>query len=120
MKEPCAVDWLLKMKDAQVICLGSWPGSTKSHTEVESIEFLEGLANSKDLRFLSLQGGSRINKLPESIGNHRNLMILDLKECYNLEKLGEKVLRKLIIAWGANPNKGSKTKDSKNAKQPNK
>ncbi|XP_030945737.1 uncharacterized protein LOC115970216 [Quercus lobata] len=203
MKEPRAVDWLSKMKGAQVICLGSWPGSTKSHIEVESIEFLEGLANSKNLRFLSLQGVSRINKLPESIGNHSNLMILDLKECHNLEvlsgeiakltklvyldlsdcyllpampkglsalselrvfkgfvisnsqsrssvgslddlkeltklrkltinssskdfptdedlcalqKLGEKVLRKLTIAWGADPNKGSKTRDSKNGK----
>ena len=191
------------MKDARVICLGSWPGSTKSHIEIESFEFLEGLANSKDLRFLSLQGVSIINKLPESIGNHKNLMILDLKECYNLEvlsgeiakltnlmywdlsdcylqpampkglsslsellvfkgfvisnsqsrssvsslddlkeltkprkltikssskdfptdedlcalqKLGEKVLRKLTIAWGADPNKGSKTKDSQNGK----
>ncbi|KAK7854028.1 hypothetical protein CFP56_033752 [Quercus suber] len=56
MKEPRAVDWLLKMKDAR-------PRSTKSHIEVESIEFLERLANSKDLRFLSLQGVSRINKL---------------------------------------------------------
>ncbi|KAK7854027.1 hypothetical protein CFP56_033753 [Quercus suber] len=37
-----------------------------------------------------------------------------------LQKLGEKVLRKPTIAWGADPNKGSKTKDSKNAKQPNK
>ena len=50
MKEPRAVDWLSNMKDAQVICLGSWPGSTKSHIEIESIEFLKGLANSKDLR----------------------------------------------------------------------
>ena len=28
MKEPRAVDWLSNMKDARVICLGSWPGST--------------------------------------------------------------------------------------------
>ena len=93
MKEPRAVDWLSKMKDAWVICLGSWPGSTRSHIEVKSIEFLEGLANSKDLRFLSLQGVSRINKLPESIGNHRNLMILDLKECYNLEVLSGEIAK---------------------------
>ena len=33
-----------------------------------------------------------------------------------LQKLGEKVLRKLTIAWGADPNKGSKTKDSQNGK----
>ena len=37
---PSAKDWLSKMKDAKVVCLGSWPGSVKRH-----IEFLEGLKN---------------------------------------------------------------------------
>ena len=87
IKEPSAKDWLLKMKHAKVVCLGSWPGSVKPHIEVESIEFLEGLKNSTGLRFLSLQGVSNITELPEFIGNHSNLVILDLNECHNLEVL---------------------------------
>ena len=39
MKEPSAADWLSKMKSAKVVCLGSWPGSAKSHIEVQSREF---------------------------------------------------------------------------------
>ncbi|KAL4602390.1 hypothetical protein ACB092_10G050000 [Castanea dentata] len=92
-KEPSAVDWLSKMKSAKVVCLGSWPGSAKPHIEVESIEFLKGLANSEDLRFLSLQGVSRITELPDSIGKHSNLEILDLKECHNLEMLSEEITK---------------------------
>ena len=91
MKEPSAVDWLSKMKNAKVVCLGSWPGSAKSHTEVESIEFLKGLTSSTNLSFLSLQGISRITELPDSIGKLSNLVILDLKECHNLEVLSEEI-----------------------------
>ena len=92
-KEPRAVDWLSKMKKAKVVCLGSWPGSAKPHIEVESMEFLKGLMNSKDLRFLSLQGVSRIKELPDSIGKHSSLVILDLKECHNLEMLPEEITK---------------------------
>ncbi|XP_075640256.1 disease resistance RPP13-like protein 4 [Castanea sativa] len=81
------------MKNAQVICLGSWPGSAKPHIEVESIEFLKGLTSSKNLRFLSLQGISRITELPDSVSKHSNLVILDLKECHNLEMLPEEIIK---------------------------
>ncbi|KAM3734775.1 hypothetical protein ACB098_10G040400 [Castanea mollissima] len=91
IKEPSAKEWLSKMKQAKVVCLGSWPGSVKPHIEVESIEFLEGLTNSTGLRFLSLQGVSRITELPGFIGNHSNLEILDLKECHNLEMLSKEI-----------------------------
>ena len=91
IKEPTAVDWFSKMRDAKVVCLGSWPGSVKPHIEVESVEFLEGLKNSKGLRFLSLQGVSRITELPGFIDNHINLVILDLKECHNLELLSKEI-----------------------------
>uniref|UniRef100_A0A7N2N2L6 Disease resistance R13L4/SHOC-2-like LRR domain-containing protein n=1 Tax=Quercus lobata TaxID=97700 RepID=A0A7N2N2L6_QUELO len=93
-KEPSAVDWLSKMKSAKVVCLGSWPGSAKSHIEVQSREFLRGLTNMKgpeSLSFLSLQGISRIKELPRSIGLLRSLLILDLKECHNLEILSEEI-----------------------------
>ena len=92
MKEPSAV-WFSKMKSARVFCLGSWPGSAKSHIEVQSREFLKGLTSMKNLRFLSLQGISRITELPHSIGNHSNLVILDLKECHNLEILSEEIVK---------------------------
>ena len=81
------------MKNARVVCLGSWPGSVKPRIEVESTEFLEGLKNSKGLRFLSLQGVSRIKELPGFIGNHSNLVILDLKECHNLEVLSKEIAK---------------------------
>ena len=47
----------------------------------------------KNLRFPSLQGISRITELPHSIGNHSNLVILDLKECHNLEILSEEIVK---------------------------
>ncbi|XP_075640250.1 uncharacterized protein LOC142611998 [Castanea sativa] len=90
-KEPSAADWLSKMKSAKVVCLGSWPGSAKSHIEVQSREFLRGLTNMKSLRFLSLQGISRIKELPRSMSLLRPLLILDLKECHNLEILSEEI-----------------------------
>ena len=93
MKDPNAVEWLSKMKNAIVVCLGSWPGSAKSHVEVENIDFLKGLANMKRLKFLSLQGIFRITKLPSSIGILSNLLILDLKECHNLEELSEDIAK---------------------------
>ena len=89
-KEPSALDWLSKMKKARVVCLGGWPGSGKYHIEVESTEFLNGLS-SKELRFLSLQGISRITELPNSIGKHSNLVILDLKDCHNLQVIPEEI-----------------------------
>jgi hypothetical protein len=93
MKDPNAVEWLSKMKNAKVVCLGSWPGSAKSHVEVEDSDFLKALENMKDLKFLSLQGIFRITKLPSSIGMLSNLLILDLKECHNLEELSEEITK---------------------------
>ncbi|XP_050266678.1 uncharacterized protein LOC126710318 [Quercus robur] len=98
-KEPTAVDWLSKMKNAKVVCLGSWPGSAKSHIEVESIEFLKGLTSNKKLRFLSLQGISRITELPDFIGRQSNLVILDLKECHNLELLSKKIAELINLRY---------------------
>ena len=98
MKEPSAV-WFSKMKSARVFCLGSWPGSAKSHIEVQSREFLKGLTSMKNLRFLSLQGISRITELPHSIGNHSNLVILDLKECHNLEILSEEIVKLVKLRY---------------------
>ena len=42
MKEPSAV-WFSKMKTANVVYLGSWPGLARSHIEVQSRGFFNGL-----------------------------------------------------------------------------
>ncbi|XP_050277777.1 disease resistance RPP13-like protein 4 [Quercus robur] len=44
-----------------------------------------------ELKFLSLQGISRIKELPRSIGMLKKLVVLDLKDCYNLEELSEDI-----------------------------
>ncbi|KAF3973510.1 hypothetical protein CMV_003074 [Castanea mollissima] len=109
IKKVSIVEWFSRMKNVQVLYLGRWKssdqqnieeqssdqgvivweGSLENHIEVESTDFLEGLKNMKRLRLLSLQGISRINELPDSIGKLTNLRILDLKACHNLEALPE-------------------------------
>nr|POE67161.1 disease resistance rpp13-like protein 4 [Quercus suber] len=91
------VDWLSKMKTVKVLYLGRWQKSAGYHIEVKSTEFLKELMTMEELRFLSLQGISRINKLPRSIGMLKNLVVLDLKDCNNLEELPEEIskLKKL-------------------------
>ena len=91
------VDWLSKMNTVKVLYLGRWQKSAGYHIEVKSTEFLKELRAMEELRFLSLQGISRINKLPSSIGMLKNLVVLDLKDCNNLEELPEEMskLKKL-------------------------
>ncbi|KAF5477482.1 hypothetical protein F2P56_004119 [Juglans regia] len=92
-KELSVVEWLSKMKNVKVLYLGRWQKSATYHIEVESIEFLKGLKSMKELRLLSLQGISRINELPSSIGKLSKLMILDVKACHNLEELPQEISR---------------------------
>ncbi|CAK7350747.1 unnamed protein product [Dovyalis caffra] len=89
-----------RMRNINVLCLGRWEDSskkhneaeeTKHHVEVDSTEFLKGLRNMKHLKFLSLQGISRINELPETIQKLVNLRILDLNACHNLETIPENI-----------------------------
>ena len=109
IKNVSIVEWFSRMKNVNVLYLGRWKrsdqhnieeqssdqgdnvweGSLENHIEVESTEFFKGLKNMKRLRLLSLQGISRINELPDSIGKLTNLRILDLKACHNLEALPE-------------------------------
>jgi hypothetical protein len=81
------LEWFSKLKNVKVLYLGRWQTSAKHHIEVEGIEFLAGLNSMKLLRFLSLQGVSRITKLPLSMCKLQNLMFLDLRACHNLEAL---------------------------------
>ncbi|KDP20864.1 hypothetical protein JCGZ_21335 [Jatropha curcas] len=95
------LQWFLRMKNVNVLCLGRWDNSSKKHTEdeegkrhieVEGIEFLKGLKNMKYLKYLSLQGVSRVNVLPDTVWNLPNLRILDLNACHNLEALPDKIV----------------------------
>ncbi|XP_059436876.1 uncharacterized protein LOC132169955 [Corylus avellana] len=81
------LEWFSKLKNVKVLYLGRWQTSAKHHIEVEGIDFLTGLKSMKLLRFLSLQGISRITKLPDSVSKLVNLTILDLRACHNLEAI---------------------------------
>ncbi|KAK9287629.1 hypothetical protein L1049_016066 [Liquidambar formosana] len=89
------MEWFSKMKNVNVLYLGRWQSrakhhmedGVKHHIEVEDTEFLKGLKNMKQLKFLCLQGISRITELHDSICRLTNLRILDLGACHNLEVL---------------------------------
>ena len=81
------LEWFSKLKNVKVLYLGRSQNSAKHHIEVESSEFLNGLRSMKFLRFFSLQGISRITKLPDSVCKLSSLRILDLRACHNLEEL---------------------------------
>ncbi|XP_030528777.1 uncharacterized protein LOC115739694 [Rhodamnia argentea] len=84
-------EWFSKLKNLNVLCLGGWQGSAGQHVEIEDTEFLDALENMEYLRFLSLQGTSRITKLPDSICKLKNLLVLDLRACHNLEALPKNI-----------------------------
>ncbi|TXG67097.1 hypothetical protein EZV62_008372 [Acer yangbiense] len=87
-----SLEWFSKMRNAKILYLGMWQSSAeKQHIEVVGTEFLKGLKNMENLRFLSFQGISGIQELPSSISNLSSLRILDLRACYNLEKLPKEV-----------------------------
>lgn len=86
-----------KMENVNVLYLGRWQTRAVHHIEVEDTKtskmknanVLDGLENAKHLRFLSLQGISRIVQLPESISKLASLTILDIRACHNLEVIPE-------------------------------
>ncbi|RWR84771.1 disease resistance RPP13-like protein 4 [Cinnamomum micranthum f. kanehirae] len=94
----CESDEFSKFKSIKVLQLGKWqifsdlqlgkrPIFSDRHIEVADTKFLESLGTMKDLRYLSLQGISRITTLPDSLERLTNLQILDLRACHNLEAL---------------------------------
>eukprot|EP00268_Persea_americana_P010750 TRINITY_DN1438_c0_g1_i1.p1 TRINITY_DN1438_c0_g1~~TRINITY_DN1438_c0_g1_i1.p1 ORF type:complete len:621 (-),score=99.64 TRINITY_DN1438_c0_g1_i1:138-2000(-) len=83
----CESDKFSKFKLIKVLQLGRWDIFSDRHIEAADTEFLESLGTMKDLRYLSLQGISRITTLPDSLKRLTNLQILDLRACHNLEAL---------------------------------
>ncbi|KAF5202538.1 Disease resistance rpp13-like protein [Thalictrum thalictroides] len=86
-----------KQKKLVVFQLGRWQNSDSHHIEVDDAEFLKGLEEHTQLKYLSLCGISRITKLQDSISKLTNLKILDLRACHNLEELPStiKAMKKL-------------------------
>lgn len=81
-------DRLFKMKKAKVVHLGSWhPDMDYVVVEDIIIKVLNELKNLKEIRFLSLQGISRLQVLPNSIYSLSKLKILDLRACQDLADL---------------------------------
>ncbi|XP_002437170.2 uncharacterized protein LOC8076732 [Sorghum bicolor] len=60
-----------------------------SHIEVSDVERFRDMESCRNLTYVSFWGISRIEFLPSSIGKLRQLQVLDLRACHNLEELGE-------------------------------
>ncbi|XP_058114391.1 disease resistance RPP13-like protein 4 [Magnolia sinica] len=83
----CNKEQLARLKLIYTLLLGRWQNLSRHHIEVEDTKFLDGLQSLKGLRYLSLQGISRITELPKTITGLTNLLILDLRLCHNLENV---------------------------------
>nr|DAD43177.1 TPA_asm: hypothetical protein HUJ06_001407 [Nelumbo nucifera] len=83
----CKEEDFKKLTNLTTLQLGRWKDKPKYHIEVMNTSFLDHLGLLKNLRFLGLQGISRITKLPDSIQELTELMVLDLRACHNLEEL---------------------------------
>ncbi|KAH6773763.1 hypothetical protein C2S51_012167 [Perilla frutescens var. frutescens] len=84
-------EWFSKMKNLNYLYLGRWKASASHHIEVEDAKFLEKLENMKYVKLLSFQGVSNVISLPDSILKLTKLLVLDLRACYNLESIPEKI-----------------------------
>ncbi|KAG6471032.1 hypothetical protein ZIOFF_072125 [Zingiber officinale] len=83
-------DWLLNKKELTTLQLGRWRKDDKERPLLAFFdkEFLWGLGKCGALRYLSLRGVSRLERLPHhSVEKLRKLLVLDLRSCHNLEKL---------------------------------
>ncbi|PHT37160.1 hypothetical protein CQW23_24860 [Capsicum baccatum] len=78
-------EWFTETKHVNILYLGRWESTSQKHIEVEKSKDLEGLANLKYVKFLSLQGISGITGIPEPISKLWNLSVLDLRACHSLE-----------------------------------
>ncbi|KAJ4782272.1 RNI-like superfamily protein [Rhynchospora pubera] len=79
--------WFSGQRKLGTVQLGRCIGFREHHTELLKEWELKRIGACRNLRYLSLRGISKIESLPDSIGDLYNLIILDLKACHNLEKL---------------------------------
>ena len=85
------MEWFSRARNAKVIFLGSWRENSSSPIEAEDTKFLKGLKNMNHLMFLSFQGVSKVDKLPEEVLKLSDLTILDLKACKDLGALPDSI-----------------------------
>ncbi|CAH2046309.1 unnamed protein product [Thlaspi arvense] len=89
--------WFTSMTKLKVLYLGRWE-RTEREIEIDSRRVMKDLSSLKRLRFLSLQGISAIKSLSRSACKLSELIVLDFRDCYNLEKLPDDIhkLKNLI------------------------
>ncbi|VVB12483.1 unnamed protein product [Arabis nemorensis] len=78
-------------KSLNVFYLGRWERSQKRQIEVHNHELMECLRYVREVKVLSLQGISTIKSLNRSLCNLHQLIVLDLRECYELTELPDKI-----------------------------
>ncbi|KFK23935.1 hypothetical protein AALP_AAs69373U000200 [Arabis alpina] len=78
-------------KALKVFYLGRWERTSIRHIEVQNPKLMKFLKHMTKLKFLSFQGISTIRSLSRSACKLRELIILDLRDCYNLEKLPDDI-----------------------------
>ncbi|KAI3676691.1 hypothetical protein L1987_86304 [Smallanthus sonchifolius] len=84
-------EWFSRMNNINVVFLGRWQKWLAHHIEFDDFEFEKSLDHMNHVRFFSLQGVSRVSKLPASISKLKSLLILDLRACHNLEEIPETI-----------------------------
>ncbi|XP_043720873.1 putative disease resistance RPP13-like protein 1 [Telopea speciosissima] len=94
----CDEEEFKKLKELVTLQLGRWSTTPEHHIELVNPIFLDHLKRLKKLRYLGLQGISRITELA-GIQQLSELRVLDLRACHNLEKLPAEIasLKKLSI-----------------------
>ncbi|KAK8447712.1 hypothetical protein SEVIR_8G135001v4 [Setaria viridis] len=64
-----------------------------SHIEVSGVKGLRDMGSCRNLRSISFRGISMLESLPDSFGKLRELQVLDLRACHNLEELGQGITK---------------------------
>ncbi|CAL9241755.1 unnamed protein product [Arabidopsis halleri] len=79
--------WFPLMDSLRVFYLGRWERTDERHIEVKNTEFLKNIKSLKKLWLASFKGISGIEKIENSVCALQNLVILDIRACYDLQVL---------------------------------